>query len=239
MPSLLLRGLFYQLYTAGGLAEYLMLAGFLLWSLAYVFFIVSGVKDKACPVPFAALLLNWDWELFFVVICPFILGGTVYCTPYASIGSFLVAFLWFALDSVILWLLFRYGRKHMGTYMKKYFYLFTALLLVAGFIGQITFVGFYQDTNGNQYGWLLNLIMSILFIQVFFMRREGGSQGLGLSYLGAWAKMFGSLSIGLALKVWAGDPFAVSSYLTFLIVAVFVTDLLYVALLTRNRLGTL
>lgn len=245
MPFLLVDRLLHVLFSTGGWVEYLMLAGFLLWSFAYVSFIVCGFKDKACPVPFVALLLNWDWELFFVMICPFVLGGSVYCSKYDSLATFLVAALWFVLDTVILYLLFRYGRRHMGLYMKKYFFFFLALFLVGGFIGQINFAKFYQDTNGNEYGWLLNLIMSIVFIQTFFIRRESGVPGLGLSHLGAWAKMFGSLSIGLSLKLWAGNPFATSGYLTFLIAAVFITDLLYVALLTLgfshsfSRLGAL
>jgi hypothetical protein len=99
----------------------------------------------------------------------------------------------------------------------------------------------FKDTLGIILAFVINLVMSALFIPFYFTRRESGR---GLSLPVAWLKMIGTVLSSLqcyfllpfihpvpASTTQAG-PYA---FFHFLFVACFVLDVTYIMLLSADR----
>ncbi|HSE65788.1 MAG TPA: hypothetical protein VLB12_02300, partial [Gemmatimonadales bacterium] len=171
-------------------------AGFALWSLAYVLFIVKGRRDQTYGVPLVAICLNFTWELYFAALCP-LMGQEKQdlCTATGIVRWALIA--WLVLDSVILYQLFAYGWRSETTLLNRLpargrrpiFYAFLVVLLVVFLSWQYAFVNVGADRDGNSLAWLTNLVMSGLFVLSAVFRRPYGH---GLSSAGGWAMLGGN-----------------------------------------------
>lgn len=235
MPMFL--GLFERAERAGDPWLFLLTAGFLLWSLAYLLIIAKCFAERTYGVPLPAICLNLTWEFYFAVVAPPAYAGG----PWgAGLGGWLVK-VWFLLDLIIFGQLLAWGRNQQhDPVLRRYFYVVIAGLLILAYFGQTTFMVYNFDPDGTQIGWIINLIMSIFFIGLFFQRPRSE----GLSFTAAWAKLLGSGAMGIVLVGLHGKragfeealaPTGYYDFERFLVAAVAFFDLLYVALLWRRR----
>ncbi len=217
----------------------LMLIGEFLWLVTYLLVIRVGFAQRTYGVPLAAICLNITWEAFFAVHCP--LGSRAglpemsqLCPDSQGLGLALDV-TWFVLDVVILYQLLRFGRNQQSIpEIGRHFYLVIVLTLALTYLGQLAFMLFYRDVDGDVMAWISNLLMSVLFVLMRFLRPDLR----GLSYGAAWTKLLGSGLNALGLLLTAPFPFERHpSYLLlyFLFGSVFAFDSAYVWLLQRRE----
>lgn len=77
----------------------LMPVGGVLWSLAYIFLIRLGIKNKTFTMPMIPLFFNTSWEFMYSVIF-----------PSTFLPARLFNFCWFLLDLALITLLFKYSK---------------------------------------------------------------------------------------------------------------------------------
>ncbi len=198
-------------------------AGCVCWVVAYLAIIRTSHRDRANGLPMVAVGLNVSWEL---------LASFWFPNPVALWHAF--DRIWLVVDFVIVAQLLRYGRPLQRIpEIRDNFYLVFAIIVGAGFVGQYTFVADYPDRLGLVVAFLINLVMSILFVFLYFDRRDDRR---GISKAGAWFKMLGTLgtSIECHWVVRMIDPeLGGLGFLTFLCVSIFAVDCLYIALVSR------
>jgi hypothetical protein len=190
--------------------------GDVLWIIAYILAIRKGFQEKTYGFPMLCIALNLSWELIYAAIFRF---------PDSIIDY--LRWAWLLLDIVIAYQLVRYGRKWQNTpLMVKYFYPVAVILFVSTFLGQLAFHYSFGDTWGMTDAYLINLIMSMLFIWMFFGRGGAAGQSLGV----AWTKMLGT-GILSAASCFTITNWLQSCFLVYLFISIFILDVIYILLL--------
>lgn len=201
------------------------------WLVAYVITIVRGFKEKTFGIPLVAICLNFTWELMdsFFLPDPILLWKVI---DYA----------WLLMDFVIVYQLWRFGeREQSQPELRKYFHPMVLLLMGCAFLGQYSWVTTFHDTLGLVLAFVINLVMSALFIGFFFERR---ATGRGLSLPVAWLKMLGTAlsSVQCYFLIPLVHPVSESvtvlptyAFFWFLFGSCFVLDCAYIALVTRAK----
>jgi hypothetical protein len=198
-------------------------AGCVLWVAAYVAFAIKASRDKAPAVPTIAMCLNFAWEATYTVLPNFNAWW-----PMLNLG-------WLGLDCLLMWQLLRYGpamQRH-ELLARTYRYWVPAVVVLAAW-GQLAFVITYRDRLALLDGFVINVVMSALFIWTFFERPDQR----GLSLVGAWLKLLGTLGTGIGAHVFLplmNPEIEHWGYLTFLCVTILLLDLVYVGLLHDAR----
>lgn len=199
-------------------------AGCLCWVVAYVLIVRRSHLDRAPGLPMIAIGLNVSWEL---------LASFFFPNPVALWHAF--DRIWLFVDFIIVYQLLRYGRPLQTIpEIQRWFYWVFAAIVVLGFVGQYLFVADYLDRLGLVVAFLINLVMSIAFIFLYFARRDDRR---GISVGAAWFKMLGTLgtSIECHFVVRMIDPeLRGLGFLTFLSATIFAVDMLYIALVSRR-----
>lgn len=197
-----------------------------LWVIAYIIAIVQGFKQKTYAVPLVAIAANFTWE---------VLASFKWVAPIKlwHIG----AIVWMLFDITIVYSLFRYGRNvQVIPEIKKWFYPVVIGTFILAYIFQEQFAQYYNDDLGFEDAYLINNSMSILFIFMYFTRREAGD----MAYWVAWLKMLGtgvtSLSMYFLLPKFYPQR-TEFDFMTLLYCGAFGFDVIYVLLLTKARLG--
>jgi hypothetical protein len=205
------------------------------WLAAYVLVIVLCRKQTTYGVPLVAICLNCTWELMDSFFLPDPVPVWV-----------LIDRSWFLVDVLIVSQLLRFGKKEqIWQEVQKAFFVIVALTLGFAFIGQYAWVTTFHDTLGIILAFVINLVMSALYLPFYFTRRNSGH---GLSLPVAWLKMIGTAlsSIQCHFLIPLIHPVAPSTthlgpyaFLHFMFVACFVLDVAYIVLLmTSNALPT-
>lgn len=203
-------------------------AGCVLWMVAYVFIISQAHRDKAYGMPMLALALNITWEAVSFFFCerPVMLWAVI-------------EGIWLAIDAVILWQFLRYGKDEALPFgLRKLFYPLTVIALATCFIFHYTWLKFWDDKLLFVNAFIINLVMSVLFIQLWWKRHPSDK---GLSLTAAWCKLGGtaltSIQCGIFLpKVMGEAAFRESwAFTWFLYGAIFIADCTYVFLLYHGR----
>lgn len=203
-------------------------AGCVLWMVAYAFIIWQAHKDKAYGMPMLALCLNITWEAV----------AFFYCERKVMLWA-VIEGIWLTIDLVILWQFLRYGKNEaLPNGLRKIFYPLTIITLAACFIFHYTWLKFWDDKLLFVNAFLINLVMSVLFIQLWWKRHPSDK---GLSLTAAWCKLAGTAltSIQCAIflpKVMGEEAFRESwAFTWFLYGAIFIADCVYVFLLYHGR----
>ena len=145
----------------------LMCGGF--WMISYSIAIYQGIKDKSYAMPFFALCLNISWEiLYFKKVLNGGDGGLLW-TVMDSI--------WLILDSGILITYFLYGKKYYPDKLKNYFWIFSIFQLIIAMLIMNEFYINYPFHAKIHAGFFINIVMSMLFIDMLIKRngKEGQS----------------------------------------------------------------
>jgi hypothetical protein len=175
-----------------------------------------GARDRVSAIPVAAILLNLSWEFLFSVWRPPKARAT-----RALYGS------WLILDLVLLFEVLCWGAaaEPIGFIRDHY----TTLVLAAlGLLAGLQWLVYRAFEQKELQAYVVNLIMSALFIQMYFARH---GQGLSLSI--AWLKFLGTGAISVAnVSGWIRERRVFWGGLA-IIAAVALLDALYLALLYR------
>lgn len=145
------------------MALLLILIGGFCWTWVYIDIIRKGILDKSYGMPLFALGLNLGWELLYTYLKFY----------YNEIDAqFAVMFLWALFDIGIVYCYFKYGYKYFPENRSKTeFYLWSILVFACCFLLQYFFWGEFGNVQAPRYSaFLQNLIMSVLFINMFFAR---------------------------------------------------------------------
>jgi hypothetical protein len=203
--------------------------GCALWTVAYALLIRRSYLYKVTTLPTLAICLNFTWEVM-----------AVFILPNPSLIWTVLEWSWLVLDVGLVYLLFQYGKANLRfTALRPYFHPLLVLTLVLCLIGQLSFVLTFGDLLGFIDAFIINLVMSALFIVMFL---ERGPSYPGFSYAAAWLKMVGTACTSIQCAVLLPEirPDVPSwSFLYFLCILVFVLDAVYVALLHTARLQPL
>jgi hypothetical protein len=195
------------------------------WLVAYLLVIRQGFREQTYGIPLMAVCLNFSWE----IMTSFVLSGPVPLWHFFDRA-------WLLFDVVIVWQLFKYGRNtEQLPEIKRYFYPVLVFSIVLGFFGQYAFTRTYYDPFGIIIAFVINLVMSVLFILMFYRRR---SDMRGLSYGAAWAKMLGTLGTsiqGVYLLPVIHPKIDDFAFFHFLFISIFFFDCVYIYLLWSAR----
>lgn len=194
---------------------------------AYVLIIRKAHVDKAYGMPLLALCLNITWECV-----TFVSPNPVSLWKY-------IEGIWFFIDLALLWQLWKFGRDEaLPRSLRPLFIPLVVITLAMCAIGHWTWLKFWDDKLLFVNAFIINLVMSILFIQLWFRRLPNGK---GLSIPAAWCKMIGtaltSIQCGVFLPLVMGDAAFRESwaFTWFLYGAIFVTDCVYLYLLYHGQ----
>jgi hypothetical protein len=196
--------------------------GDLLWLYAYILIIRKGFQDRTYGVPLLALALNFTWEILYTVRFP--------PTDWLHI---VLRWSWLLADAVIVYQYFRYG-KDTGEIvaLRPYFYLISIFAFLNAYLFQYFFRAHFYAPDGYDNAFIINFIMSLLFVQLFFLRSPGL---LGLSYGAAWAKMLGTALLSIIFGLQRSQPMHRYNFMIFIYVSTFFYDVIYIALLAQAR----
>ena len=196
----------------------ILLAGGIFWILTYIFIISKGYKDKTYGMPLFALCANISWEFIYSFV-----------TPHSP-PQLYVNYLWFGLDAVIVHQFFKYYQNEFPNIRPLKMYSVFVVSLASAF--SIILLGgtFFGDDEGVYAAFGQNLLMSVLFVVMFFKR---GSTLRGQSIFIAVFKMLGTALTSIHFYIF--EPVSQSSFvLPFLFVSIFFFDLLYTVMIVRQ-----
>lgn len=159
---------------------FLTLLSGICWSIVYIEIIRHGFKDKTYGMPLFALGLNFAWEVIY----------SIDSLSNISVQG-IVNIIWVALDVVIVFTYFKYGKEFFPDKAKAYFIPFSILVFMTCFVIQFAFYLRFDSIEASEYSaFLQNAAMSVLFVTMLFMR--GNTRGQSISI--AIAKWIGTLA---------------------------------------------
>jgi hypothetical protein len=193
--------------------DILLVGSGILWTVTYLLIIRRGFLDHTYGMPLVALCANLSWEFIFSFVFP---HGPVQ-RP--------VNVVWFSLDLIILYQLLRFGPREFPRLPKRLFYGMVALALLTAFFTVVSITLEFEDFDGAYSAFGQNLMMSILFIVMFYSR--GSLRGQSLSI--ALTKMGGTGLASVAFFFFSVG-YERSVLLPFLYCSILLFDALYVAM---------
>jgi hypothetical protein len=196
----------------------ILVAGGIFWILTYIFIISKGYKDKTYGMPLFALCANLSWEFIFSFVLP-------HSPPQSYIN-----YLWFGLDVVIVFQFFKYHKNEFPTVQSLKLYTVFIVALGSAF-SMILFGGISLGDNDGVYAAFgQNLLMSVLFVLMFFKREKALR---GQSIFIAVFKMLGTALTSIHFYFF--EPVSQSSIiLPMLFISIFIFDLLYTILILKQ-----
>lgn len=209
------------------------------WTYVYISAIRLGSAQHTYAIPFFALCLNFAWEVLYGVI------GLQHATGFSSslsIQAYIIC-VWAIFDILILRTFFLYAKYEPPWWRLRrsnFFALAAVGLLLAAAIQLTVHAAFGTRAGATYSAFLQNLVMSILFVRLYFARRthpaqqeiaahhSGPNRGQSLGL--ATAKFIGSFAatiiFGILEENW---PIALAG------AAVASIDIAYIGLLWRDR----
>jgi hypothetical protein len=197
------------------LADMLKIGSGLFWTLAYLFILRVGRKDKTYGMPLVALCANVSWEFIFSFVIPH------------SRPQLFIDYVWLFFDLGIVIQYLTYGKKEFPRNLPtSYFYPSFLLALSLAFLCILLLSHELDDKHGIYAAFAQNFMMSILF--VFLLLKRNSSKGQSL-YI-ALSKMVGTLIPSILFYL----TFPKSYFLVFLYMAIFIFDTIYFLLLFKK-----
>ena len=192
-----------------------------LWLVAYTFTIRNAwqrmKQNRTLDIPVTAVVLNFGCEI----------STSIFFVPNMGNALVLAYWLWMVFDIFIVIAMFRVGREQFTMpQIRNNFSLILMLGLVISFIVQCTFILQYDLPMAPLDSYVINLVMSILFINLFFA--EGPS---GYSKTVAWSKFLGTGIISVMFY----SKYPGNNFLTALYISCALFDILYICLLYKKE----
>lgn len=183
------------------------------WTIAYLLIIRRSIQDRSVGMPMAAVCLNIAWEFIFSFIYP------------SRKPQLYINYVWFFLDSIVVIQFLKLNKTEFGKHLpKNFFYPAFFSTLVVSFFNMLFFTHNFSVAKGATYtAFEINLIMSMLFINMLFSRNDVRGQSIYI----AIAKTIGTACASLAVYL----SFPSSILLNFLYLAILLFDGAYTVML--------
>ena len=179
----------------------LFTTGALLWVAAYINTIYWIRKKQTLDIPAIAITLNFG--------CEVVTG--IFFVPNMGIALVIAYWAWMVLDAYIIFSLYRYGYKQMRVdFFKQNFHKFLIVGLVTSFLVQCAFIVKYDLPMAPLDSYVINLVMSICFIYMFFIPGYEGNRKLT-----GWTKFLGTGIISIMFQSKYPDNYFLSSLYVF------------------------
>lgn len=207
------------------------------WALAYAQILTACFRQKTFGLPLACIFLDISWEFLFSF------NRVAPLEDVLAWGNRL----WFFADCVIVTQVFLYGRQsQLNPWVREHFYPISIASILASLVGLYCFEIYFNDIYGVASSFLINLVLSLLFIPLLFSRPDLR----GLPYGAAWTKMIGSVAGAAFCYQWWPMQFDRTGTLIrppyfhqpsnfhllyFLYVSIFILDLTYIYLYRQRR----
>ncbi|HEV8280724.1 MAG TPA: hypothetical protein VGQ02_02600 [Candidatus Limnocylindrales bacterium] len=185
------------------------------WTVVYLEIINRGFRDRTYGMPLFALAFNVGWEFIF----GFLVGEGYSLQRIVNV-------VWFVFDVVIVVTYFRYGRLEYPATVQRWFIPWSVTAFVVAFA--ILYVAHFEfeDFWGARYSaFAQNLMMSILFIAMLVGRDDVRGQSMYVAIF----KWLGTLAPTIQMYGQTG-----SNLILVLGIAVFLYDVIYIAMLYRK-----
>lgn len=199
----------------------------LFWIIVYEECIRLGFKQKTYCMPFFALGLNLAWETIYPFSYIFLNAPMPIPGVVTSVQS-VINIIWLFLDIIILYTYFKFGKKEWPKSINiKLLTPWSIIAIICCFCLQIVFIYEFGFIMAVKYSaFLQNLLMSILFINLFAKRGNMNGQSILL----AVSKWIGTLAPTILFGI-------VHFNLFILVCGIFcsVFDLIYIALLIKYK----
>lgn len=196
------------------------------WIIVYEECIRLGFKQKTYAMPLFALGLNFAWEATYSFSDIFLfahgpLKGLNAVQAYVNAS-------WAILDIFILFTFFKYGKKEFPKSINRnIFFYWNTLIIICCFTLQFIFIKEFGFIMGAKYSaFLQNLLMSVMFINMYIRRGTIEGQSLLLAY----AKWIGTLAPTII--------FGILDYNIFILLCgIFcsVFDIIYIYILSKHK----
>jgi hypothetical protein len=197
----------------------LFLTGALLWVLVYIVVIRNIVKLRVVAIPLVAICLNFGFEV----------TKSLFFVPDMGKALVVAYWAWMLLDIFIVYSMFRYGWKQIRMSMiKDALPWLLPFGVVAGQFLQYFFITTYDLPMAPLSGYIISLVMTMLFVGLLF---TPGEQGQNLTI--GWSKFIGNLLISVMFLSKYPDNY----FLLMLYIAVAIFDVWYIRLLYKRRTG--
>jgi hypothetical protein len=195
------------------------------WLVVYGLAVYQGFKKKTCAIPAYAICLNVGWEF----LTSFFVANPVPAWLWLNRA-------WLAVDLVIVYTLFRYGRpRPMEPRLARHFHAILACTFVLGIVGQAAYIRTFCDAYGYGVAFSVDLVMAVLFV----LDHLAAPAGDGVTLAIAFGRLWGDL--GVCIQCWFLFPQvnALSSFAFYhvLFVAILSLDGLYISLVLREALS--
>jgi hypothetical protein len=192
------------------------------WTITYLLIIKRGFQDQTYGMPIAALGANISWEFIFSFVYPQPIHPRLIPQIYITIT-------WFLLDVIILYQVFRFGKKYFSdSYPEVLFYPAIFLAILVGFVLVLAISTEFNDWNGRYAAFGQNLMMSILFVMMFFKRKDLSGQSVYIALF----KMMGTILASILIFSIKPD----SVLLNTLYIGILFFDVLYLILLHKKSI---
>ena len=189
--------------------------GAVLWVVAYINTIIWIRKKEVLDIPAIAITLNFGCEI----------TTAIFFGPNMGHALVIAYWAWMVLDAYIIYSLYRFGYKQMRVdFFKQNFHKFLILGLLVSFVVQCTFIVQYDLPMAPLDSYIINLVMSICFIYMFFIPGYEGNRKLT-----GWTKFLGTGIISIMFQTKYPDNY----FLTSLYVFCAVFDIYYLYLLYK------
>jgi hypothetical protein len=189
-----------------------LLAGTLLWNIAYFIIIRNAIRYKKVEMPFLAVCSNIAWEFAWAFLL------------YTDLGKLFEWGLriWFFMDVAIFYFTVRYGAGQMSRDLFGKKFLPFLIMLVIWWIP----VFYFFETEGldTKMGTTSAYLITVVMASLFVFNATRKAPGLIATKSVAWTKFLGNLS--MSVFVWLHHPEA--HFLHLLTFAVFVLNIVYI-----------
>jgi hypothetical protein len=187
---------------------FFLVSGYILWLAFGIAIIRRGFLDKRCGYPMGALCLGLPWEFMFSFIEPQIHVMTVFNRS------------WLILDIIILIQFIKYEKREFPTNLTPCLFLPTLIVsFCLSFSGLVCFTYQFGDLTGIYSAFIIQLVVSILFISMLIGRNSLDGQSLYAGLL----RLTGTLCFDVISYL--HDPQA--KFLNFIYIASFIFDIIY------------
>src|SRR5215208_4036681 len=175
------------------------------WSATYIATIRKAKRDRTYGIPVLNTCLNFSWELTFSLN---LLGGLPKFIFPLQLGHLL----WLIPNSINVFQTWKYGADiEKNPWVKRHFRLVLVLTLPLAFFLLYTFHRYTRDVYGVASSWIINVMMSWLFIKMLNDRRNDIAADRtirGLSLPAAVFKLIGNGAGALFCLLWWPGQFA-------------------------------
>lgn len=195
------------------------------WSVAYIECIRIGLQKKTYCMPFFAICMNMTWETLSLI--DYLNHDGTNAALYFTYA------VWMLLDIGIVCTYLLYGKKELKAFLSSWgiqdythvnkLFIARTLFGFAVVIGVILYLYFNVVSWKGYFSFINNLIMSALFIGMFFLRRGGNSQSLSI----AITKCIGTLCATITMILGGNTTLWIIGVFCFIIDIVYICIILH------------